>query len=106
LHLAGTSVPTYALQEVIDFENLLSTGDDFADTAECGQTEPFRQRHAIFDLSRDHVAMEVATHRFSANLASALAGPYLLVERCPSFVMSGFGLAEVLPVGDTALVDD
>jgi hypothetical protein len=70
-----------------------------------GRTEPFRQRHAIFDLSRDHVAIEVATHRFSANLAPAWAGPYLLVERCPSFVMIEFCLAEVVLVGDTAPVD-
>jgi hypothetical protein len=30
-------------RKVIDSENLLSTGDDFADAAERGQTEPFRQ---------------------------------------------------------------
>lgn len=72
--------PPYARQEVIDSENLLSTGDDFADAAECGRTEPFGQRYAIFDLSRDHVAIEVAT----------------------SFISSR---AEVLLVGDTALVD-
>jgi hypothetical protein len=75
------------------------------DAAERGRTEPFRQQHAIFDLRRDHVAIEVATRRFSANLASAAAGPYLLVERCPSFVMIEFCLAEVLLVGDSALVD-
>jgi hypothetical protein len=47
-----------------------------------------------------------ATHRFTANLASALAGPYLFVERCPSFVMIEFCFSEVPLVGDTALVDD
>ena len=44
------------------------------------RAKPFRQRYAIFDLSRDHVAIKVAT----------------------SFISSQ---AQVLLVGDTAPVD-